>query len=70
MKKLEIKQMEEIQGGGRDITAQCAVSLAGALATGIIATIGIGATGGLGALALGMAQTYFGWGMAAWTCMD
>ena len=60
MKKLEIKQMEEIQGGVRDITAQCAVSLGGALLFGTIATIGIG-TGGLGALAVGM---------AAWTCMD
>jgi len=65
MKKLSITQMEDVSGGR--ISAQCGVNLGGAFIFGTAAVIG-GMTGGLGWLAFGMADNYFGWGMAAWSC--
>ncbi len=64
MKKLQLNQMENLEGG---VSANCGVSLAGALVFGTGAIIGA-ATGGVGAIAFAMAGSYFGWGMAAWSC--
>jgi len=65
MKKISLNEMENIVGGRVD--AQCGISLAGALVFGTGAIIGA-ATGGVGAIAFAMAGSYFGWGMAAWSC--
>jgi phage tail tape-measure protein len=65
MKKLELNQMEIVEGGR--VSANCGVSIAGALVFGTGAIIGA-ATGGVGAIAFAMAGSYFGWGMAAWSC--
>ena len=71
MKKLEIKQMEEIQGGTGPqrppLNPQCGASLAGALVFGMGGLIAA-STGGVGAIAFAMAANYWGWGMAAWSC--
>jgi hypothetical protein len=66
MKKLELNQMENLEGG-RKISANCGVSLGGALVFGTGAIIAA-ATGGVGGIAFAMAGSYFGWGMAAWSC--
>lgn len=65
MKTLDLNQMENLEGG--KVSAQCGASLAGALVFGTGALIGA-ATGGVGAIAFAMAGSYFGWGMAAWSC--
>ena len=65
MKSLNLKEMEAIEGG--KVNAQCGVSLAGALVFGTGAIIAA-ATGGVGGIAFAMAGSYFGWGMAAWSC--
>ena len=62
MKKLELKQMEEIQGGGG-----CGYALATALVFGTGGLI-MAATGGVVALAFAMASNYAGWIGAAITC--
>lgn len=65
MKTLDLKKMEVIEGGR--VSANCGVSLAGALIFGAGAVIAA-STGGVGAIAFAMAGNYFGWGMAAWSC--
>jgi|GEM_PF-643242 len=82
MKKLELKEMEHLlaganqannkldlmpEGGNGGVGTNCAFSVAGAL---IFGTGGIiaAATGGVGGIAFAMAGSYFGWGMAAYSC--
>ncbi|SNR39457.1 hypothetical protein [Flavobacterium sp. ov086] len=81
MKKLELNQMENLLGGQKQKlknaddgssgaggpSANCYISIAGALVFGTGAIIGA-ATGGVGAIAFAMAGSYFGWGMTAYTC--
>ncbi len=64
MKKLEISQMESLQGS---VSTNCGLSLGGALLFGTGAIIAA-ATGGIGGIAFAMAGSYFGWGMAAYSC--
>ena len=65
MKTLSLEQMENIHGGS--VSAQCAASLAGAFIFGTGSIIAA-AAGPVGWIAFAIAGSYFGWGMAAWTC--
>lgn len=69
MKKLELTEMQNLAGGAATVSAQCGVSIAGALLFGAGAVIAA-ASGGVGGIAFAMAANYFGWGMTAWTCWD
>ena len=61
MKKLELKQMEEIQGGGGGL--ECAFASVGLVAALAVATGGIG----LYAAAVGFAVTPASWGYSCFT---
>ncbi|MDE0472726.1 MAG: hypothetical protein OXH57_12380 [Ekhidna sp.] len=68
MKELSSEKMEQIEGGRR-LTTDCGLSIAGALifgTGGIIAAAG----GPVGIIAFAIASNYFAWGMAARACVS